>query len=144
MATVIKPIRIEGIREIQAALKSMDGESQKRLRTVFNLAADLVASDTKRKVPTRSGRAAKTVRVGSSQREARVKAGDARNAPYYPWLDFGGTVGKSRSIKRPFIKNGRYLYPSFDENRDRIYENLQDEMVSMLRSVGWDRIDEGA
>jgi hypothetical protein len=143
MAKAIEPVRIEGIRELQRALKQMDGESQKRLRTVFNTAADIVAQGAARKVPRKSGAARASIRVGSSQREARVKAGNARKAPYYPWLDFGGAVGKGRSVKRPFAKSGRYIYPTFTENRDEIMSTLHDELIAMLKGVGWDRIDQG-
>jgi hypothetical protein len=144
MAPVIEPVRIEGIRELQRALKAMDGESQKALRVVFNSAAELVAEGAQRKVPRRSGRARASIRVGSSQREARVKAGNARKAPYYPWLDFGGAVGKGRSVVRPFAKSGRYIYPSYSERRDEILAKLHDELVAMVRGVGWDRIDTGS
>lgn len=143
MAEVIQPIRIEGIKELQRSLKAMDGESQKRLRDVFNSAAQVVAEGAAMKVPRETGTARASIRVGSSQREARVKAGSARKAPYYPWLDFGGRVGKKKSVARPFLKSGRYIFPAFDDRRDFIYQKLQDELIAMLRSVGWDRIDTG-
>lgn len=99
------PIRVEGLRELQAALKAFDGESQKALRVALNNAVEGIASDARRRVPTRSGKARASIRATSSQREARVSAGK-KAVPYYGWLDYGGKTGIGRSIDRPFRKAG--------------------------------------
>ncbi len=36
-------------------------------------------------------------------------------AVYYGFIDFGGSVGKGRTIKRKYTKTGRYLFPSVQE-----------------------------
>lgn len=130
---LFEPIKIKGVAEIQAALKEMDGESQKRLKVVFDDAAEMVAARARTKIPTRSGRARGSVRARSSQREARVMGGGARVA-YYPWLDFGGRVGRRRSVTRPVIKGGRYIYPALAETRDEVYDTL----VAALRDLATD------
>lgn len=130
-------IRIEGLREFQAALREMDGESQKQLRVALNEAAEIVAAAARRKVPTRSGKARQSVKASSSQREARVQGGSAR-VPYYGWLDYGGKVGPKRSVLRPFKRQGRYLYPAFHSEEDQVQTALEDALVALVRGAGLD------
>lgn len=134
---VIDPIRIDGLRDLQAALRAMDGESQKLLRGTLNQAAETVAAGARRRVPTRTGKAAGSIKVASSQREARVKAGGTK-APYMPWLDYGGRVGRGKSVVRPFVKGGRYVYPTYFANRDSILKGLSDSIDKLITQVGLD------
>jgi hypothetical protein len=131
----VDPIRIEGLIPFQRALKEMDGESQKQLRVVFNRAADLVVGEASQRVPRRSGRAAQSIKARSGQREAVVVAGGNR-APHFPWLDFGGAVGKQRAVKRRFIKSGRYIYPAYSNNRIKVQAILEDGLAELVKSAG--------
>jgi hypothetical protein len=130
----VDPIKVVGLRDFQGALKQMDGESQKQLRVVLNTAADLVIAEARRHVPTRSGKAKASVRVQSSQREAKVVAG-SKKVPYFGWLDFGGRAG---NVQRAWRPRGRYLYPAFDRNRDEVLEVLTDGLVKLARDSGLD------
>ncbi len=136
MAT-IAPIHIAGLRDLQAALKQLDGESQKLLRVTLNDAAETVAAGARRRVPTRTGKAKASIRVASSQREAKVKAGGTK-APYYPWLDYGGKTGIKRSVHRPFVTGGRYIYPTYHSNRDSIRRALSESIGKLIRQAGLD------
>lgn len=131
----IDPIKVEGLRQFQAALKAMDGESQKQLRVALNKAADLVADAASAKVPRRSGRAAASLRAQSSQREARVMGG-SKKVSYYPWLDFGGRIGKDKSVHRPFIQRGRYIYPAYVSEYPKVMEALAGALEELARNAG--------
>jgi hypothetical protein len=135
LAATVEQVKITGLRDFQAALRTMDGETQKQLRLVLNKAADLVVVGARRRVPTRTGAAQSSIRAGSTQREASVKAG-SRRAPYYPWLDFGGRVGRGRSISRRFQAGGRYVYPAYDEVRPKVQDILEAELAALARSAG--------
>jgi hypothetical protein len=135
VAVANDPIKITGLRELQASLKKMDGQSQKQLRNVLNESAEMVATGAQGLVTRRSGRAAGSIKVASSQREARVKAGGAR-VPYYGFLDYGGAVGRNRSVKRPFIKGGRYIYPTYDAKRGAIETKIQESIVKLVQDSG--------
>lgn len=128
-------IRVEGLRELQAALKRIDGESQKALRTALNAAVEDIAQTTRRRMPSRTGKARASVRATSSQREARVSAGK-KAVPYYGWLDYGGRVGKSKSVVRPFRKTGRYLYPAYHDQKDEMLATLSREIVAVAHAAG--------
>lgn len=130
-------ITITGIKEFQGALRKMDADLPKQLRIALNGASQLVIDKAKPKIPRRSGNAAASLKVRSSQREARIAAG-GRKAPYYPWLDFGGKVGRKKSVKRPFFKEGRYIYPALRKNRDEITKVMVTAISDLARGAGLD------
>lgn len=137
------PIQIHGLREFQAALKAMDGETQKKLKVVLDQVAQAVVGGASRRVPVgKTGLARKSLRAQSSQREAKV-VGGSKKVPYYGFLDFGnkpgggrGGVGRKDSNPRKFIERGRYMYPAFDANRDSIYKALQKSIVQLAEEAG--------
>lgn len=140
--SAIEPIKITGLRDFQAALKRMDGESQKQLRVVLNSAASTVAAGASRRVPRKTGRAAASLRAQSSQREAKV-VGGSKKAPYYGWLDFGGRIGRDKATRRPFVQSGRYMYPTFSASRDSIYSALQRSLMELAVNAGLEATADG-
>lgn len=130
-------IKIQGLREFQKSLKKLDKDLPKALRIAFNEAADSVAADARRRVPKRSGRAAGSIRSRSTQVSVRITEGGSR-APYMPWLDFGGRVGRKRRVQRTFLKDGRYLYASYFKRRDsgEFQEDLQKALIKVATEAG--------
>lgn len=128
-------IEVQGIKELQAALRAADRDMPKLLRIAFNQATELVLDYARPRVPTRSGRARGSLKARSSQREARIGAGGGR-APYYPWLDFGGRVGRGKSVRRPFYTEGRYIYPGLRKNRDEITDVMSEALADVVRQAG--------
>lgn len=130
-------IRIDGLRQFSRNLKKLDADLPKVLRVALNESADLVIDTARPDVPKRSGQAARSMRAASTRTAVRVKAGGAR-APHYPWLDFGGRVGKNRSVVRRFNSDGRYLYPTYFDLRDsgRIQDVLQRSLLDVARQSG--------
>ena len=106
--TVTEPIRVEGLKQFQKALKAVDKNAPKGLRVALNLAAAEIIDTALPGVPRRTGRASATLKARSTQTAVRV-AGGGNRAPYYPWLDFGGKVGRGGVVRRPYLKDGRYL-----------------------------------
>lgn len=132
---MVDPIRIEGLNEFQRNLKKLDKDLPKLVRVALNESADLVAKRARPLIPTgpnRGGHAKSSVKAKSTRTEARVSGGGNRY-PYYPWLDFGGHVGKGRSVRRPFLKEGRYIYGSYYDLSGS--GKFQDVMVNALLKV---------
>jgi hypothetical protein len=123
------------LKEFRASLKAVDRDLPKAMRLALNDAANVIVDDSKPRVPHRSGRAAGTIKARSTQTKARV-AGGGNRAPYYPWLDFGGAVGKRSSVRRPFLKNGRYIYDAYFRNRDRFRTVLENQLVNIVVNDG--------
>jgi len=128
-------IAITGLNQFVRNLKSLDREVPKALRVAFNAAADVVVQDARAGVPSRSGKARGSVQARSTQTASRVVGGGNR-APYYPWLDFGGKVGRKRSVNRPFIKYGRYIYNSWFDNQPRYVKLLEAALLDAAMSAG--------
>lgn len=128
-------ITITGIKEFQASLRRMDSDLPKQLRIALNSVSQLVVDKAKPEIPTRSGAAKASLKVRSSQREARIAAG-GRKAPYYPWLDFGGHVGQHGATARQFYKEGRYIYPALRKNRDEITAVMVTAISDLARGAG--------
>ncbi len=128
-------ITVAGIKEFQKALRKLDADMPKLLRVAFNQSSELVIGYAKPKVPRRSGAAASSLKVRSSQREARIAAG-GRKAPYYAWLDFGGRVGRGGSVVRPFLTQGRYIYPGLAANREQITSVMSASLADVARQAG--------
>lgn len=134
----VEVIAVEGLREVQHALRALDSEAPKGLRVAHNRAAEIVVAEAKPRVPLgpgRRGHARDSIRVASTRTASRVKAGGARN-PYYAWLDFGGRTGRKRSVRRPFIKEGRYIYPAFKAKRPEVQAALEDALHDVIRDAG--------
>lgn len=126
-------IQITGLKEFRAALKEMDAGLPKLIRVALNKSSQLVIDYAKPRVPHRTGRAASSLKVRSSQKQARIAAGGTR-APYYPWLDFGGTTPKGGT--RPFYTEGRYVYPGLKKNRDEITQLMSEALTELATTAG--------
>jgi len=132
---MIEPIEIQGLREIVRALREVDANLPKQLRLVANEAANIVVDSARPTVPKRTGRAAASIRAQSTRTAARVTSG-GRRAPYMPWLDYGGKVGRNDSASRPFEPDGRYVYPAFRRERQRFEKVMRDRLAEVVRGAG--------
>lgn len=129
-------IRIQGIVEFQKQLRHIDKDLPKQIRVTLNEATTLVIDWARPRMPSISGRARKSLKAKSSQREARASLG-GRLAAYVPWLDFGGEgKKKGRPAWRTFIKKGRYLYAGLDATRDEVTEVMDRGLRQLAMDAG--------
>lgn len=128
-------IRVEGLAELNRALRQIDAGAPKALRVAQNEAATLLIDRTRPQIPRLTGRAAASLKASSTRTSAAVRVGGAR-APYYPWLDFGGATGIAGSVQRPFYKEGRYLYPTLAKVRPEIEQALERALTTVVRDAG--------
>lgn len=132
---MVDRIRVAGLRDFQRQLKTMDAALPRQLRVALNNASQVVIDYAAPRFPRRTGAAAASLKARSSQRVARIALG-GRRAPYAPWLDFGGRVGPGRSVVRPFIKDGRYVYKGLAVKRDQITEIMASGLAQLARDAG--------
>jgi hypothetical protein len=128
-------IKVEGLNQAVRALKKFDADAPKTLRLAFNDAAQLVIDVARPRVPTRTGKAKASIKARSLRTAVRVSEGGAR-APYMPFLDFGGRVGKNKSVHRPFLKEGRYIWWAFAQRRSEVLTAAQDALTTAARAAG--------
>lgn len=138
-------IEVRGLREVQLAFRQIDKEIPKGLRAELLPIAGMVVAGVQQKVPFVTGAAARSVRPRASQRGAGIAFG-GNAAPYFPWLDFGGTTGKghrpgqrySGSVKREWLgrpADGRYVYPTIEEHRDEIEKAVEEAVVAIAKRI---------
>lgn len=133
-------IRIDGLKEFNRSLKRMDKGLPKAVRLASNEAADIVVREAKPRVPIgpgKGGHAASSIKAASTAKAARISAGGKR-FPYYAWLDFGGRVGPRKSVKRPFLKSGRYIWKAYDDRKAEVEQQLATGLTEVARSAGLD------
>lgn len=132
---ILEPIKVEGLAQFARSLKKLDADLPKAVRLANNEAAEVVVKYTLPLVPTRSGKAKRTVKAISTRTEGRARGG-SKGAPYYPWLEFGGHVGRKHATARPYVKEGRYLYPSYLSHRAEVFQVLVKALAKVARDAG--------
>lgn len=128
-------IKVEGLDDLRKALRKADKSLARDLGQAGKKAADIVAGAARQKIPVRSGRARASLRAAVVSGGGGVKLGGPK-APYASWLDFGGRVGRNKSVIRPFKREGRYIYPSLAEHRDDVIRTYEELVDDVLRNAG--------
>ena len=141
MPVDVHGVRIDGARELRQLLRQTGiTYLPMGLAKANKTAAQIVADKAASRVPVRTGRARASVRALGSQREGRVRAGNAR-VVHYGWLDFGGrrTLRNGRKEllpSRPIIKMGRYIYPALYEVQDEVTATYEREVWALVAKIG--------
>lgn len=126
-------VRVEekGLAPFRAAIERASGQGQERLDAVLVAAAESVVTRARRGVPTLSGKARASIKATG----LAVRGGGSR-APYYPWLDYGGRVGRKKSIARSWRSGGRYIYPALTAEWMGLMTDAERELVDLARDAG--------
>jgi hypothetical protein len=136
MADNIK-VEVRGLRELRTAFKQLDDNLPKKLAAEFKTLASKIVGAVQEKVPVVSGAARGSYKPRSTATGASI-AFSGTAAPYAPWLDFGGAVGRKKSIKRAFIKEGRYLYPTIREMNSDILDATDEAVKKVAKEAGFE------
>ena len=127
-------IHVRGLKEVQRVLRDADKALSVELRKGLNEVAEVVLDTARPLVPTRSGKARASLKAGSSAQAVQIKAGGTK-APYWAWLDFGGRVGRAKSVHRPFKPAGRYIYPTLRKKRDLIEDKFYEVIDRVTKGL---------
>jgi hypothetical protein len=129
-------IEVGGLADLNRGLRAIDKDAPKQLRLALNSAADLLVDRTRSTIPQDTGAARRSLVARSTRTSARVAIG-GKKAPYVPWLDYGGEGRRrGRPPARPFIKGGRYLYPTLGKIRPEVERQLHDAISAVIRDAG--------
>ena len=115
-------IRVENLREVQAALKGIDRSLGRQLTAVNRDAARLVAVEAERSAPRRTGRLGSSIRATAQQRAGQVRAGTVK-VPYAGVIEFGWPAHNIAA--QPF------LFPSLEAKREDVID-LYDRLIREL------------
>lgn len=125
-------VRIDGLRELSRALKAVEDGMQKEVAGVFKRAAEKVASRARSRIRSRSGRLAGSLRPFGTQRKAGVRMG-RKAVPYAGPYEFGGYPAG-----RPFVAEGRAIYPTFVEEAGNVRRDVADGLAELIQRAGLD------
>lgn len=132
---MFEPVRVEGLREFQRALRKLDADAPKGLRLAANRSAEFLVDKVRPQFPRRTGRAAASLKPRSTRTAVRIAFGGPR-APHAPWLDFGGGVGPGKKTRRRFMPDGRYLYPTYRDNQSQFQRIVEAGLVEVAEGAG--------
>lgn len=138
MTDEIVSIRVDGLKQLNKALRAVSSDAPKALRLAANEAAAIVVAAAKPKVPSgppKAGHAAASIKAASTRTAVRVKAGGPKY-PYFPWLDFGGRVGRHKHVVRPVLKSGRYVWKAYGDNHEKVATVLADQLDKVINDAG--------
>lgn len=130
-------VSVTGIKEMNQALRGIDKGAPKMTKDALNGCADFLIGKAQPLIPTRTGRARRSLKKRASRTEVRIAVG-GRAAPYYPWLDFGGRTGINGSVQRRFLSEGRYLYPTLRKHRQEFTAIMEGALEDVARRAGLD------
>ena len=153
-------VQIDGLRELRNAMRTAERGSQQAIARHLKAVAGRIADDVRSRVPASAGgkaasnpfapgSARASVRAFASSDGAGVRGGGAQ-APYYPWLDFGGSVGRghregvawSGATTRPWLGRpgrGRYVYEVIHEEGGAILAAVMEALDEAELEAGWER-----
>jgi hypothetical protein len=131
------PVSVRGVKELRAALNEVERKLPRELRVAFNEAAKHVVGRAKPNVPVRSGALMSSIKPASTQRTGRVTYSPPGKVPYAGWIEFGGTIrGPKGARVRPFIKQGRYLFPAAEREREPVIKTLEEQLGKLIKRAG--------
>jgi hypothetical protein len=124
-------VEVRGVDELEAALPVFGDQVLSGAAAAGRMAAEHTADLTRVSVPHLTGRLAGSVFV-AARKGKRQRAGIGRRIPPYAgWIEFGGTRG------RPYIPEGRYLWPSARSEEGLYVDRAEQETVKTIRSFPW-------
>lgn len=137
MAPSQPAVRVSGVKELIASLKQVETKLPNELRKAFNEAAKHVTAKAKPMVPVHSGALLTSIKPASTQKSGRVAYTPASKVPYAGWIDFGGRITGPKGTRiRPFVKEGRYLFPAAEKERGPVVDTLENELGKLIRRAG--------
>lgn len=124
-------VDIDGLDKFDTGIRKMDSGLAKTVDAITDDAASLIVTQVRPLIPRDTGRARASLRSEG----ASVVAGGPK-APYYGWLDFGGRVGRSGSVSRPYRRSGRYIYRVLAKDFDDVIDVAEDSIQDLGRKSG--------
>lgn len=133
-------VDIVGLDEFMASVDRARGDVPDMVRMVQLDVADRIVTGAKGNVKSKTGAAKGSIRVRQVGPQRIEVTGGGSRAPYFGWLDFGGTVGVNDSVVRPYRRRGRFIwFEYFDlELGGDIEDTMDEELADILRRAGLD------
>ena len=135
-APTVGIVGLNALRRDLVKLTADAGPLNKAFAQAGMSAAEPVASATRSALPQVSGELATTVRVSRARSGAGVRMGNASH-PYAGWVEFGGIRKAPHETSRPYLAQGRYLFPAARRLASTALEIYDRALLSALQSFDW-------
>ena len=120
-------LKIEGLREVQAALRGVSDTAKNEMKATHLKAAQVIVPLARQLAPVRTGRLAASLKATATRTSGRVRAGSAA-VPYAGPIHFGWPA---RNIKpQPFV------YEALDPRRDEVLNIYEARMAQIIDKYG--------
>ncbi len=132
-------IQVIGLRDFQRRLRMAADYEPKSMRQGLNEVGQIIVDDViphmeqlfqESTLGRRDQALEDSVRALSTSKEGRVVVGYPSRVPYAGWWEFGGPRGKTRAYPgpppRPYVKEGRTLFPALKRREAEIVASLED------------------
>jgi HK97 gp10 family phage protein len=120
-------VKIEGLREVQRALKDLSDDLKNEMKSTHLAAANAVLPEAQRLAPFRTGALSASLRASATRTGGRIRAGSA-STPYAGPIHFGWPA---RSIRpQPFV------YEALDPRRDEVIEVYAKRLNELIEKYG--------
>lgn len=121
------PVVIDGLTETRRMLRELGDEGPRELRRGLAAGAQAIQPLVSGAYPHRTGTLAGSVKVTRGN-EPSIKVDPPE--PYAGPVDFGGYPGN-----RPWIPDGRYLYPTVGQNEDVVIDAASEAISDLVRRI---------
>ena len=132
MAAKPVEVKVKGGTELITGSKRLVRQIDDAARYRFLSVADDAAASVRTRVPRRSGRLASSISIQPTDRSALLRMG--QGVPYAGWIEFGGSRG------RPFVKRGRYVYPTAVDTQPQAVQAATYAAEQSIAGFPWPRV----
>ena len=122
-------VEVHGYEELADGSRALARKIAENAPRALQSAAGTAASAARGRIPRVSGRLASSVHTGASRDAAFVGFGDG--VPYAGWIEFGGSRG------RPYVAEGRYLYPAAKDTEQQVIMAAERAAASEIGGFHW-------
>lgn len=118
---------IEGLREVQKALRDLSDDLKDEMKATHKKAAEIVVDGAKRIAPVRTGRLAASIRAAAVRTGGRVRVGSS-SVPYAGPIHFGWPARR--------IKPQPFIYDALDPRRGEVAAIYADRINDLIVRYG--------
>jgi hypothetical protein len=124
-------IIVRGVPEFIVGCEQLGINVKEAVDVAFRRIADQAAILVKPKVPVVTGRLQRSVAANVDDQGGRPNVTMGGDLPYAGWVEYGGTRG------RPYLPEGRYVYPTAHAARFKL--QLAGELATeeQIRTMSW-------
>lgn len=137
---------ITGVESLLRKLDKLGGNSEVVLYKSLQKQGELVKGEAKTLCPAKSGDLRKSIRKSTKRYKGKIVARVYTNSDHATYVEFGtGMRGETSNMNTNVevaykqdwsgMEAQPYLYPALKNNKDRVMENIKEDLKKSIREV---------